>query len=129
MQAKVSRKGEVTIVEISGKISYENVDPFREKCLNTFGSDKKVIFNLQGLSFVGSTGITQFVGTIKDLMETNPEGVRLCGVGSEFQKVFAAASDEEKSPQIFSELQQAEYSFIEDDPSKVIRAEGHLPQT
>lgn len=109
MKAKVQKSGDITIVDISGKISYENVDPFREKCLQNLGKDK-LIFNLQNLNFVGSTGITQFVQTLGDLAQKNPEGLKLCRVSSEFEKIIT--SGEFSGIEIYDDAHQAYHSFF-----------------
>lgn len=110
MQAKVSENGEVTIIHLTGQVNYESVDPFRETCRQYF-QGKKVIFNLKDLSFVGSTGITTFIETIEDVVQSSPEDVKLCQVGSEFKKMIMAR--EINGLEIYDEQKQAEFSFSE----------------
>lgn len=109
MQANVYKSGDVTVVHISGSINYETVNPFRETCLNQFVREK-VIFNLQNLNFVGSSGITQFVKAVGELAVRNPQGLKLCRVGSEFTKVFS--SNEFPGLEIYEEQAQAEHAFV-----------------
>lgn len=109
MRAQVAKSGEVTVVYISGQINYETVDPFRETCMRQF-RDEKVVFNLQNLNFVGSSGITQFIQTIGDLASSNPSGLKLCRVGSEFKKVFVSGNF--PGLEIYEEQAQAENAFL-----------------
>ena len=80
----------VFVVYLKGRLNYEWVDAFRLECMNRFRSGK-VIFNLSQLSFVGSNGINGFISTLKDLYSDELTEVRLCGVASEFQRVFSAS--------------------------------------
>lgn len=109
MQAKVSQNGEITVVHLVGRINYETVDPFRKTCLENF-REGKLVFNLQNLSFVGSSGITSFVQTIEDIARTNGQGLKLCSVGSEFKKIFDAS--EIAGLEIFEEQNHAESAFF-----------------
>ena len=79
----------VFFVYLKGRLSYEWVDAFRLEC-NRFRSGK-VIFNLSQLSFVGSNGINEFIATLKDLYSDELTELRVCGVASEFQRVFSAS--------------------------------------
>lgn len=80
----------VFVVYLKGRLNYEWVDAFRQECMNRFRSGK-VIFNLSQLSFVGSNGINEFISTLKDLYSDELTEVRICGVASEFQRVFSAS--------------------------------------
>ena len=91
MQAKVTTEGEWVVVHLIGRLDVETAGPFRRACLEQL-TDKKVIFNFRHLSFVGSSGILPFLETMQDFMRTNRQGIRFCGVGSEFHKVLAATS-------------------------------------
>ena len=109
MKAQVSQNGEVTVVHVSGHIDYESVTPFQETCLSRFSS-KKLVFNLQGLSFVGSSGITQFVQTLESLAATSPMGLKICRASTEFQKVLT--SNQIPGLEIYEEQYQAEQAFF-----------------
>jgi anti-anti-sigma factor len=92
MKAELSVQEDVVVVNLSGRINMEYTEIFREACLRDIGQRaNKIIFNLQGLSFVGSNGIMPFVSTLTDLAQTENKVLRFCGVGSEFKKVFAAS--------------------------------------
>ena len=92
MKAKLSQKNDVTIVNLSGRIDMEYTEPFRDACLNDIARrSEKIVFNLNGLSFVGSNGIMPFVKAIYELSQKKEGKLRFCEVGSEFQKIFAAS--------------------------------------
>jgi anti-anti-sigma factor len=92
MKAKLKKKEDVVIVNLSGRIDMEYTEPFRDACLKDIASrSEKIVFNLNGLSFVGSNGIMPFVKAIYDLAREKNGQLRFCEVGSEFQKIFAAS--------------------------------------
>ena len=121
MKAKISNLGDVIIVNLSGRINMEYSQLFREVCLYDIARrTDKIIFNLKNLSFVGSNGIMPFVQTLRDLADQNEKKIRLCQVGSEFQKIFAASALADF--QIFSDQDHALASirgldFIETNPA------------
>ena len=60
MQAKIHKNGDITVVQLEGRIDFETTEPFRETCQDLL-LNNKVVFNLSELSFVGSSGIGAFV--------------------------------------------------------------------
>jgi len=92
MEAKVLKKNGVTVVNLKGFIDVETAQPFREACLKSLGqTGNKVVFNLEGLNFVGSNGILPFVETLYDLYGQDKVEIKFCKVSSEFQKIFKAS--------------------------------------
>lgn len=87
MDAKIYSIGEVTIVAIAGKLSMEDALPFKKACLSKL-KNQKLIFSLQDLSFVGSSGIQSLFLTMKDLNEKNNCGIKLAGVSKEFKRIM-----------------------------------------
>lgn len=86
---------------MSGMIDYEGQDPFREqmqklvKKIKTDTASKRLIFNLQDLEFVGSSGITNFIQTLKEVnssMTGNRPVYRQ--VRTEFQKLIRAFDED-----------------------------------
>ncbi|MDB2426197.1 STAS domain-containing protein, partial [bacterium] len=77
----------VYIVNLSGIILLETVDDFKRVCIEHL-LDKHTIFNLSELSFVGSTGITVFLESIKRIYNSREKKVKMVGVSSEFEKIF-----------------------------------------
>jgi anti-anti-sigma factor len=89
MQALISYESEVTIVRLSGRVDVETAVPFREACLKRL-VNQPVVFDFQGLSFVGSSGILPFLEAMQLFANANSRGYKFSSVGSEFRKVFAA---------------------------------------
>lgn len=87
MQTLVSQTGDVTVVKVSGRLDIDQAGTFRQACLNRL-SEKKVVFNLSELSFVGSTGIQSFFQTVQELHRRTPFGVRLVGLHHDFQRIL-----------------------------------------
>lgn len=108
MQAKIRKDGDVTVVELQGRLDFETAEPFRETCQDIL-SNSKVIFNLSQLSFVGSSGIGAFVNTLREFSKNSPVPPKFCSVKSEFKKVFGAS--EEMQFQIFEDEKAALSSF------------------
>jgi len=110
MKSRIKKMGETVVVVLDGKVDYETQEPFRQKIQSLIprGSRRtdtvalahtdsvplNVVFDLQGLEFVGSSGITNFIQTLKDF--SNRAGIRpqCCNVTSEFQKIIRAFDEE-----------------------------------
>jgi anti-anti-sigma factor len=92
MEANVMKKNGVTVVNLKGFIDIETAEPFREACRKSLSAKGgKVLFNLEGLNFVGSHGILPFVETLHDLCDQEAIEIKFCSVSSEFQKIFKAS--------------------------------------
>ena len=127
MKAKMSKKNDVVVVSLSGRVEVENAEPFRQACLSSIPSlGKKIVFNMSGLSFVGSNGITPFVKAILEMTEKSESTLKFCEVGSEFQRIFAASplhSVEmfESEARALEALTEGQTSCVP-DPTEVYRA-------
>jgi anti-anti-sigma factor len=108
VQALLKNQGEITIVTIQGSLHIEKTQPFREICLKHFLT-KKVIFNMEQVNFVGSTGIQAFLEAVKTITEENEHGLKLVGVKSEFRKILQ--NIENQKLQIFENEVSAINSF------------------
>lgn len=90
MRANVKTLGAVTVVNLSGYISFESTEPFRNVCLKHL-IDKEVIFDFSSLSFVGSCGIQDFLGVIREHRAAAATPARLSAVGPEFRRLMGLA--------------------------------------
>lgn len=101
MKTKISKNGDTTVVEVGGRLDFETAEPLREhlnQLARTVARDtvpQKVIFNLEHLEFVGSSGISSFVQTLKEFSERAPLRPRYCNVKSEFRRVMKAYDEKE----------------------------------
>jgi anti-anti-sigma regulatory factor len=83
-------------------VDYETQDEVCRLINSTISKNKEnqaarnVILNFKNLEFVGSSGITQFVQTLKSIHQNTDVVPKYCGVRSEFKKImkaFEAAND------------------------------------
>src|ERR1700759_4655963 len=96
MKARIKNNKDSIIVYVDGKIDYETQDgvcDFINKTIEKNKTDetpKKIIVNMQDLQFVGSSGITQFVQSLKNIHHETDVTPKYCGVRTEFQKIIKA---------------------------------------
>ncbi|MBC7693727.1 MAG: STAS domain-containing protein [Methylotenera sp.] len=116
MKTNVKKLGDTMIVTMDGTLDYEMQEPLREdlsKLIRNHKTDSvptKIIFNLEGLEFVGSSGISSFIQTLKEFGNRTPTKPRYCNVKSEFRKVMKAF-DEADSFEFFENEDRAKKSF------------------
>ncbi len=105
MKSQIKKVGESIVVQVDGKLDYETQDAFKES-LRELASKKKnsaktdsvpteIIFNMEKLEFVGSSGITQYIQTLKDFAQKTDQKAKILNASSEFKKVMKAFDDEE----------------------------------
>jgi anti-anti-sigma factor len=114
MQTQLRKNGSITILDLEGHIDFESTKPFRDQCMQLMrrsGSDVApcLLFNLGGLKFVGSSGLSSFIQILKELNKLKVKP-RFCGVGSDFKKMFHVYSDGETF-EIFASEDDALKSF------------------
>ena len=116
MKTELKKQGDTLIVTMNGRLSYESQGPLKErltKVINHKKSDEiptKLIFNLKDLDFVGSSGISSFVHTLKGINQKQNIETKYCNVGNEFRKIIQAFDDEQEF-EFFSSEQDAHESF------------------
>jgi anti-anti-sigma factor len=89
MQARLEVVNEVVVVHLMGRIDIETSPPFRNTFLKQLRG-RKVVFNLQNLSFVGSSGLIPFFESIYEFGKINEHALRFSCVGLEFRKLMNA---------------------------------------
>jgi len=90
LRASLLNQGEITVIALEGKLDFENQDILRESIMNLTRQGKKVVVDMEGLNFVGSSGITNFIRSLYELQERGMSVPRLCNVKSEFKKIISA---------------------------------------
>jgi anti-anti-sigma factor len=116
MKTEIKKNGDTIVVSMNGKLDFETTIPLREdlgKILRQTQGDsaaKKIIFSFENLEFVGSSGISSFVQTLKDFNASSPLKPRFCHVGSEFRRVIKAF-DEEQLFDFYENEERARRSF------------------
>lgn len=74
------------VIYLKGQVDSYSAKPFYATCMNKL-SQKKIIFNLESLNFVGSDGLDSFMNTLQQLKQKS--NLQFCCVSSEFQQLFA----------------------------------------
>lgn len=87
MEIKVVLDGSISVVSLSGRIEIEKNQFFKQACLNKF-SDRKVVFCMKNLSFVGSSGIQNFFNVLNEINKTNKINLKIAGLNPDFQRLF-----------------------------------------
>ncbi len=108
MDAKLDKKGEISIITIQGPLNIDKTHSFREYCIRNFVG-QKIIFNMHNATFVGSTGLQAFFETVRTLNEESEHGLKLVGLKPEFRRIFQ--NMELSKLQIYDSLDGAVTSF------------------
>lgn len=91
MNMRSRQEGVTVILELEGLLDFETTVQFKNYChslLKKTGS-QRVVFNMDRLKFVGSSGINQFIRILKEF-NTYQEKPRYCKLAIEFLRVFRA---------------------------------------
>jgi anti-anti-sigma factor len=118
MKTLIKKKGDTVVVSMDGRLDFETYLPLKERLSQLVEVDvsktdsvpRKIIFNLEKLEFVGSSGISSFVQILKEFNSHSPMKPRYCNVRSEFQKVIRAF-DEDQIFEFFENEDRARKSF------------------
>ena len=108
MDAKVENLSGVFLVTLSGQLDFESADSLKARCTTIF-NQKNVIFNLKGLNFVGSSGLTPFLDLLRELLKANGNRLKICAVSSEFMRLFEAG--ELNGLEVYENSSQARLAF------------------
>jgi anti-sigma B factor antagonist len=87
-QVRTDSLGNFTVY-IDGSLDFENCLPFRQELqsLRTENPYACMTLDFSGLDFVGSSGISHLVETVR-LLQTGSSSLQLCNVKVEFVRVF-----------------------------------------
>ncbi len=85
----IQSQKEILIVQLSGQINVESVDLFRQACDGPLAG-RSVLFSLDSLSFVGSTGLRPFLEALNNLTKIIGGDVRFCEVRNDFKQILMA---------------------------------------
>lgn len=78
------------LVQMEGDFDYATSRPLRSQLSEVVKKypETKIQIDLSGMNFVGSSGISHFVETLKILKDNKSEKIRLSNVSNDFHKVF-----------------------------------------
>ena len=116
MKTQIKKNGDTVVVIMDGKLDFETYVPLREDLSKLVNQNQiesvpqKIIFNFEKLEFVGSSGISSFVQTLKEFNANSPTKPRYCHVKSEFRRIIKAF-DESDPFEIYDTEDRARKSF------------------
>ena len=121
MRARHERN--VVVFELEGHLDFETTQLLEDTCVTVLqkNQSQRIIFNMERLKFVGSSGINQFIRVLKEFNNL-PEKPKLCRLSSEFQKMFRAYQTSRNPFEIFEEENEAIAAFDLPAPVKKPRA-------
>lgn len=114
MVLRAKHEGEVVIFELEGQLDFETTLQFKETCASVLekSNSRRMVFNLEKLKFVGSSGINQFIRVLKDF-NSLAEKPKYCHLSSEFLKIFRALQPSRNPFEIFDTERVAIESFLQ----------------
>jgi len=108
-----ARQEENTVIfSLEGHLDFETIVQFEKTCEKVLAheSPPRIIVNMQGLRFVGSSGINQFVKVLKT-MNRALQKPKLVSVSSEFEKILRALETVRNPFEIFENETQGLLAF------------------
>ncbi len=116
MKTHIKKSENVIIVSMDGKLDFGTHVPLRDQLqeliqeIRTDSTPRNIIFNLEKLEFVGSSGISTFIQTLQEFNTRFPNHPRYCNVKSEFRKIIQSF-DEADLFQFYDSEDRARSSF------------------
>lgn len=69
LRASVIDNNNVTVISLEGRLNFENQQQLGDNVSRILREGKQIIFDLENLSFVGSSGITSFLLDLREQFE------------------------------------------------------------
>lgn len=112
MIMRAKQDGNVLLLELEGHLDFETTVQFRQTCKDLISKNtaSRLIFNMEKLKFVGSSGINQFVKVLKEF-NTLKEKPRYIRMSTEFNRIFRALQTSRNPFEIFEDENTAKLSF------------------
>jgi anti-anti-sigma factor len=123
MILRARKDGNITVFELEGHLDFETTQQFHDKCdaMMSDTPETEVVFNMEKLKFVGSSGINQFITILKRFNTRKPKP-RLCKLSTEFHRMFRAYETTRNPFEIFETEGEAITSFTNPVEKKPRRA-------
>lgn len=111
MKASIINKRGVAIVLFEGQLNFLHSRKLQEQLKEFYATkkNKKIVFDLKNLEFIGSSGIRPFIRIFKSLNKKRVKP-RLCGLSPEYQRLFRAFEGRKRFF-IFSDEKEAIKSY------------------
>ena len=110
--------GSIVIFELEGQLDFETTQQFQEACatvMRQHGDTGRMVFNMERLRFVGSSGINQFIRVLK-AFNGGPERPKYCRVSPEFEKLLRAFETARSPFEVFPDEREALAAFASTPP-------------
>lgn len=91
MKISLRKSGDTTIIDMNGYLDLCSADSLKSRLkayLDQSSKKNKIVFNLNGLNFIGSSGIRDFVKMLEEFYDGDKALVTCSGVNDEFRKIF-----------------------------------------
>lgn len=108
MIAQLSVRGEVTVITLSGRVNIEKAAHLKNICDAQIKA-RKLIFCLERLSFVGSSGIQNLFQMMQEMKSERGIDVKVAGLNPDFQRLWQHGA--KISVEMHGTLEQAVASF------------------
>lgn len=120
MRARKSK--EILIFDLEGFLDYESTAKLKDTCRQLMNENETdlVIFNIENLRFVGSSGVSQFVKALAHFNGKKSKA-KICAASSEFEKLFRALQSSRKPFDIYTDESEAMAAFDEAKDTKPVR--------
>jgi anti-anti-sigma factor len=118
--------GSIVIFELEGQLDFETTQQFQEACatvMRQHGNAGRMVFNMERLRFVGSSGINQFIRVLKSF-NVGPERPKYCRVSPEFEKLLRAFETTRSPFEVFPDETEALAAFASTPPIPMRLATG-----
>lgn len=89
LEAKYEIKGNILLVRLRGELDHHEADLVRENWQNKFYQNKvkHMIVNLEGLSFMDSSGLGVILGRYKEVLQVGGKMI-VCNVPTSIKRLF-----------------------------------------
>lgn len=109
MIAQLSLHGEIAVISLSGRVDIEKAAHLKKVCGGGQIKTQKLIFCLERLHFVGSSGIQNLFQMMEELKSERGIEVKISGLHPDFQRLWQHG---ERTPvEVHGSLDQAVASF------------------
>lgn len=111
MKTEIKRDGEIVTVEVTGMLSFGSSEPLRSQLTKMLSDTtaKKIVFNLERLEFVGSSGISSFIHTLKEFNNRSEIRPEYHNVKSEFKKLIKSMDETQSFDFLEADLRSGVY--------------------
>ena len=113
LKTLIQKSPDTIRVTLNGFLDFGTAIPLREglsdlvRQMRANKESPQIIFDLQHLEFVGSSGIASFIQALKEFKASSPRPPKFCHVKSEFQRMIRAFDED------------LDFDFSEDDSPTV----------